>query len=190
MFWWLKESRIFTTSAAHKCPKAFVYHSGMWPLRQKERKCKQIIQAGKPWISWREFWIHFSFLISKCASKDLSYYSKVISWHLHYTYGTRSSPRNSILSADNGWDWASLVAQTVKNPPAMQETWVLSQGREDPQQDEMATHSNILAWRIPWTEAWRATVHGVTGVRHDRATHTHRLGITVQESSGVWNKNR
>ena len=47
---------------------------------------------------------------------------------------------------------ASLAAQLVKNPPAMQETWVRSLGREDPLAKEMATHSNILAWRIPWTE--------------------------------------
>ena len=40
----------------------------------------------------------------------------------------------------------------VKNPPAMQETWVLSLGQEDPLKKEMATHSSILAWRIPWTE--------------------------------------
>ena len=49
--------------------------------------------------------------------------------------------------------WASLVAQTVKNPPAMQETWVQSLGWEDPLEEGMATHSSILAWRIPWTEA-------------------------------------
>ena len=48
--------------------------------------------------------------------------------------------------------WASLVAQMVKNLPAMQETWVLSLGWEDPLEKEMATHSSILAWRIPWTE--------------------------------------
>ena len=48
--------------------------------------------------------------------------------------------------------WASLVAQTVKNPPAMRETWVQSLGWEDPLEEGMATHSNILAWRIPWTE--------------------------------------
>ena len=48
--------------------------------------------------------------------------------------------------------WASLVAQLVKNPPAMQETWVRSLGWEDPLEKEMATHSSILAWRIPWTE--------------------------------------
>ena len=48
--------------------------------------------------------------------------------------------------------WATLVAQSLKNPPAMQETWVWSLGREDPLKKGMATHSKILAWRIPWTE--------------------------------------
>ena len=44
------------------------------------------------------------------------------------------------------------MAQTVKNLPAMQETWVQSLGGEDPLEKGMATHSSILAWRIPWTE--------------------------------------
>ena len=48
--------------------------------------------------------------------------------------------------------WASLVAQLVKNPPAMQETRVQSLGWEDPLEKEMATHSSILAWEFPWTE--------------------------------------
>ena len=47
---------------------------------------------------------------------------------------------------------ASLMTQMVKNPPAMQETWVQSLDREDPSEEGMATHSSILAWRIPWTE--------------------------------------
>ena len=47
---------------------------------------------------------------------------------------------------------ASLVAQLIKNPPAMQETWVRSLDWEDPLEGEMATHSSILAWEIPWTE--------------------------------------
>ena len=47
---------------------------------------------------------------------------------------------------------ASLVAQMVKNLPAMLETQVQSLGQEDPLEEEMATHSSILAWRIPWTE--------------------------------------
>ena len=48
--------------------------------------------------------------------------------------------------------WASLVAQAIKNPPAIQETGVRSLSQEDPLEEEMATHSSILAWRIPWTE--------------------------------------
>ena len=44
------------------------------------------------------------------------------------------------------------MAQTVKNPPAAQETWVLSLGQQDPLEKGMAAHSSILAWRIPWTE--------------------------------------
>ena len=47
--------------------------------------------------------------------------------------------------------WASLVAQTVKNLAAMQDTWVQSLGWEDPLEEGMATHFSILAWRIPWT---------------------------------------
>ena len=49
------------------------------------------------------------------------------------------------------YSWASLVAQLVKNPPAMWETWVWSLGWEDPLEKGKATHSSILAWRIPWT---------------------------------------
>ena len=44
------------------------------------------------------------------------------------------------------------MVQTIKNPPAVQETWVRSLGWEDPLQEEMATHSRILVWKIPWTE--------------------------------------
>ena len=58
---------------------------------------------------------------------------------------------------------ASLMSQTVKNPSAMQETWVQSLGWEDLLEDGMATHSSILAWRIPMDRGtWWATVHGVT----------------------------
>ena len=61
---------------------------------------------------------------------------------------------------------ASLVAQTVKNLPAMQETWVQSLGREDALEEGLATHSSILAWRIPMDRgAWWATVHGVVKSR-------------------------
>ena len=51
-----------------------------------------------------------------------------------------------------GMSWASLVAHTVKNLPAVQETWVLSLGWEVPLEEGMATHSSILAGQNPWTE--------------------------------------
>ena len=64
---------------------------------------------------------------------------------------------------------SSLVVQTVKRLPAVQETQVRSLGWEDPLEKEMATHSSTLAWKIPWTErflrAWQATVHGVAKSR-------------------------
>ena len=56
---------------------------------------------------------------------------------------------------------ASLVTQTVKNPPAMREIWVQSLGWEDPLEEGMATHSSILVWRIPRTEEQGASVLGV-----------------------------
>ena len=57
------------------------------------------------------------------------------------------------------YSWASFVAQLVKNLPAMWETWVRSLGWEDPLEKGKATHSSILAWRIPWT------IHGVAKSR-------------------------
>ena len=58
---------------------------------------------------------------------------------------------------------ASLVAQLVKNPPAMQETWVRSLDWEDPLEEGMATHFSILSWKILMDGGtWRTTVHGVT----------------------------
>ena len=53
---------------------------------------------------------------------------------------------------DEGKIWALLTNLSVKNPPARQETRVQSLGREDPLEKEMATHSSILAYRVPWTE--------------------------------------
>ena len=74
-----------------------------------------------------------------------------------YNAGDPSSIPGSGRSAREGigypfqCSWASLVAQLVKNPHAMQETWVQSLSWEDPLEKRKATHSSILAWRIPWT---------------------------------------
>ena len=59
------------------------------------------------------------------------------------------------------------MAQTVKNPPAMQETWVPSLSREDPLEKGKATHSSILAWKIPWTEEPGGLQSLGSEVRHD-----------------------
>ena len=74
--------------------------------------------------------------------------------------GTQMWKRGSILqggmekkifSGEHAIAWTSLVSQLVKNPPATRETWVQSLGWEDPLEKGKATHSSILAWRIPWT---------------------------------------
>ena len=85
--------------------------------------------------------------------------------------------------------WASLVAQTVENPPAMQETWVGFLGREDPLEKGMATHSSIPAWRIPWTEE-PGGIQSMESqrVRHDRSdlarTHTN-LSSPISDLIGI-----
>ena len=79
--------------------------------------------------------------------------------------------------------WASLVAQLVKNLPAMQETLVWFLGQEDPLEESMATYSSILAWRIPMDRgAWWATVHGVTKSQTWLSNWAHSTIIYVPES--------
>ena len=73
----------------------------------------------------------------------------------------------------HGLAWASLVAQTVKNLPAMQDTWVQSLDGEAPLEKGMAIHSSILAWKIPWTEEpGRLQSMGSQRAGHDRVTNT------------------
>ena len=66
---------------------------------------------------------------------------------------------------------ASLVVQRLSRQPAMWETWVRSLGREDPLEKETATHSSILAWRIPWMEE----LGGLQSVGHKESDTTERL---------------
>ena len=63
----------------------------------------------------------------------------------------------------------------VNNLPEMQETWIWTLGQEDPLEKEMATHSSILAWRIPWTGVWWATVYGVAKSQQTRLSHSSQL---------------
>ena len=72
------------------------------------------------------------------------------------------------------YSWASLVAQMVKNLPAMQETWVQSLGWEDPLEEGMAAHSSILAWRILWTVELGGPQS--MGLQRVATKHSHLLG--------------
>ena len=76
---------------------------------------------------------------------------------------------------------SSLVAQSVKSLPAMWEIWVQSLGQEDPLEKEMATHSSILAWRIPWTEE-------PGGLQFMRLQRVGRDWVTNTDTQGCYNK--
>ena len=81
--------------------------------------------------------------------------------------------------------YASLVVQIVKNPPAMQETQTRPLGQEDPLEKEMAVHSSVLAWRIPWTEeTGRLRSMGSQRVRRNWVTNT-TTGNIVDASCGI-----
>ena len=99
----------------------------------------------------------------------------------------------------------SILAQRVKSQPAIWETWVRSLGREDPLEKKTATHSSILAWRIPWTEEPGRLVHGVAKSRtrlshfpyslrcphfnrafQQRALNKHLLNVTLADGLWLW----
>ena len=81
--------------------------------------------------------------------------------------------QGQVFERGHGPGWASLVAQMVKNPPAMQETWVQSLGWEDALEEETATHSSILDWEIPRTEEpGEPQSQGSQRMAHDWVTNT------------------
>ena len=88
--------------------------------------------------------------------------------------------------------WVSLVTQAVKNPPAMQETQVQPLGQEDPLEEEMATHSRMLAWKIPRAEEpGELQSMGLQRVGHDRVTeHKQDLCILGGHRYPVYNTSR
>ena len=93
-------------------------------------------------------------------------------------------PRSPTLQVDSLPAEPPGKPQMVKNLPAMQETWVQSLGQENPLEKVMATHSNILSWRIPWTEEpgrlQSVGLHSQTGLKR-LSTHAH---VTEQRSAG------
>ena len=94
--------------------------------------------------------------------KEMATHSSILAWRIPWT------EKPGHLYSSKQIFRASLVAQVVKRLPTMRETWVQSLGREDPLEKEMATHSSILAWRIPWTEEpGRLQSTGSQRVGHD-----------------------
>ena len=116
--------------------------------------------AGRFFTSWTTSKAHFTSL-QRCHLMSvrekkwkLTRYLKILSgWTNGLIKETKKPYRICVFKNTLAFVFqGSLVAQTVKNPPAMQETQVQSLGWEDPLEKEMATHSSILAWRIPWAE--------------------------------------
>ena len=82
------------------------------------------------------------------------------------------------------YSWASLVVQSVKNPPTMRETWVWSLGWEDPPEEAMTSNSSILTWRIPWTEEpGRLQLMGLQRVGYDWAANNNTRPESPRKSS-------
>ena len=118
---------------------------------------------GKPVVHAQVSWVLFSLT---WWPRSVWAFCQLLGWGFPYSSIGKESTSNardpgsipgSGRSAGEGvgytlqYSRASLLAQLVKNPPAMQETWVGSLGWEDPLEKGTATHSSILAWRIPWT---------------------------------------
>ena len=89
-------------------------------------------------------------------------------WAAVYGVAQSWTRLKQLSSSSSKWWWGFPGDSVVKNPPTMQETQVRSLGQEDPQEECMATHSSILAWRIPWAEEpGRLQSTALQIVRHD-----------------------
>ena len=113
--------------------------------------------------------------------KEIATHSSILAWRITWMEeaGRLQSMGSQKLDTTKWLNWTELVAQMVKNPPAMWETWVRSLGWEDPLEEDMATHSSILAWRIPWTEEpGELQSIGSERVGHDWATFTGSVKLT------------
>ena len=86
----------------------------------------------------------------KPLEKGMATHYSILAWRIPRDRGACWATVHGVESKTTLW--ASQVAQMVKNPPAVQETWVRSLGQEAPQKKAMATHPSVLAWRIPWIE--------------------------------------
>ena len=152
---WVNISR--STTAGSCCKPTFkfsfflIHLNLLQLLKQNVTWASHFLSQYLPWVTksraLQHAWTRLSFCYSKhCSLKNKSYVQ------------------------------TTLVVEMVKNLPAVQETWIQSLGREDPLEKRMATHPNILAWRIPWAEEpGRLHPTGSQRVRHDWVTNTFTL---------------
>ena len=174
--------------------------SNAWKWKVKEKSLSHVQLRAIPWtvayqaplsmgFSRQENWSgvprlspHKMSRIGKSIETEMATHSSTLAWKIPQM--EEPDRLQSMGSQRIRQDWAtsltlietegaSLVSQTVKNLPAMQETQVQSLGQEDPPEKEMANHSSILAWRIPRTEKPGGLQSmGSQRVRHDWATNT------------------
>ena len=135
------------------------------------------LEGCSPWGCWgsdttERFHFHFHVL-----EKEMATHSSVLAWRIPGTGEPDGLPSMGSHRVRHNWSdlaaAASLVAQSVKNLPAVQETRVQSVGWEDPLEKATAIHSSILAWKISWTEEPGGLQSmGSQRVGHDWATNT------------------
>ena len=143
----------------------------------------QTLNSITPWYSWEQICLLLPFnTFVWCAAVSQTLLYLQITWEscqqVFWVYLLRQilvspSSHDAITAGlDNTWtvkiQWSSPMAQLVKDPPAMRETWIRSLGWEDPLEKETATHSCTLAWRIPRT----VLSTGLQRVGHDWTTFT------------------
>ena len=124
----------------------------------------------------------YSWPVPFIKSANISIFLSFLAVSANYQIQGRGcgSPRFIAIGLESWWSRASLVAQLVKNPPTIWETWIWSLGSEDPLEKGTATHSSIVVWRIPWT------VHGGHKESHSLATFTFTggQGLVI----GIWSE--
>ena len=153
---------------------------------RKTQNNNNLAQTVKNLPAIQETWIQ-SLGLEDPLEKGTATHSSILAWRISWTVWFMGSQRV-------GHDWvtftlASLVAQTVRNLPAIRETWIQSLGREDPLEKEMAIHSSILAWEIPWTE-WpgRLPSTGLQRAGHNLETKTKTTTYTqIYRCIAQWN---
>ena len=137
-------------------------------VRKSRRICIKLsvshyLDRGRSWKN-EELLCFTQFLYCLNGFQTQSCFRQVNIFFLYFMLwnnsNTRKNRKNSTINSMYPWPRASLVAQTVKNLPVMQETGIWSL-QEDPLEEGMATHSSTLAWRIPWIEE-PGGLHGVT----------------------------